>query len=415
MNKIKSGDTIIDNRSYEYFVMSNISVRTVVDLTGLEALSGAWNKLLQKSGDTNSLFLTYEWVSAVCRHFGNNILLNIVVIEKDHQPIGIFPLKKVIYRLGFLKFHVLETIGTQNDNLVGFFPEENQEEVINALMTYLSGELKNSNHIVKLELVPDDCSFVRLLREKMPQFSADLVHMENTVTLAPYIDINTRWEQYFKSLSKNRRKRLRRVLKHAESNHDIEYGQFRSDMINAGLDRLFELHTRRWKLLNIRSPFMETEMRQFYHEVAAGFDESGWLHFTYLKIDGNISSLIFAVNYNCKLYSFTIARDLDFSGLNLGHLHHYYLIKEAFDKRLTEFDFLRGDELHKFHWTHQWRKYQRLIIAGAAHSSGSNIRFKNILLRLSEIIRNRHSPGEILGLLYYQGKNKKLVKKVVLR
>jgi CelD/BcsL family acetyltransferase involved in cellulose biosynthesis len=393
--------------------MSNITIRVISALDELEAMADIWDKLLQQSEGCNSLFLTYEWLSTVYHHYGNGTKLNIIVIEKDRQPIGIFPFNKAIYRLGFIKFHVLETIGTQNDNPAGFFLDEHRNEVFDAFMGYLRNELKSSNAVVKLELVPEDCAFSRQLRTRMQETSTGLKYMEKTVTLAPYIKISGTFDQYIKSLSKNRRKRLRRVLKNADLNHNVEYGQVDSGNLKEELKTLFELHSKRWKLLNINSPFNDIKMQRFYNEIAECFQKTGWLHFTFLRVDGAINSLIFAFIYNRKLYSATIARNTEYPELNLGHLHHYYLIKEAFDLGLTEFDFLRGDELHKFHWAHQWRNYQRIIITGDCKFPKYTLKYKNAVLRLIEIINHRHSPAEILGLISYQIKNRKTVKRIV--
>ena len=251
-----------------------------------------------------------------------------------------------------------------------------------------------------------------LVPPEISHLSGKMVYGENTMTLAPYIKIKINWEQYFNSLNKNRRRRLRRVLKNADSNHNIEYRYFHFDTIGNGLNKLFELHIKRWKLLNIRSPFTDPKMREFYRDIATCFNNKGWLNFTYLLVDGEMSSLIFAVVYNRRFYGAISARDPDYSELNLGHLHHLYVIKEAFNKGLTEFDFLRGDEPYKFHWTRHCRRYQRILIVRTCLFSKLSLLYKNALLRVIEIINNKHSPKELLGLISYHIKNRKLGKKI---
>jgi CelD/BcsL family acetyltransferase involved in cellulose biosynthesis len=404
-------DTITGIASYKRKAMSNIKSRIIVELAEFKTLSDVWDNLLQESGENNSLFLTYEWISTVWRHFGNKGTLNIVVIEKDGLAIGIFPLMKAEYRLGILKFNVLETIGAYNYNLVGFFSNKYQDEVIDAFCTYLTFETEHNDSNVKLEFVPGDCLFLKLMRERLPNVTGKMVYSENTTTLAPYIEIKTTWDSYFQSLSKNRRKRLRKALKNSFFSN-IEYKYFLPENMKDGLNKLFELHIKRWKSINIRSPFTDPQMKEFYRDIAECFSQKGWLHFTSLLADGQMVSMIFAYVYGQKFYSVTLARDPEYSELNLGHLHHRHVIKEAFEKGLVEYDFLRGDEPHKFHWTNNWRRYQRVIIVKARMFPKLNLLYKNALLRILEIIRNRHSLIELVGLITFHIKNRKLVQRM---
>ena len=96
--------------------MHDPAIRVVTDLEQFKALSATWDSLLLESQDDNSIFLTHEWLWTWWRYFGDVKKLNILLIEKEGQAIGIVPLMKIEYRVGLIKFHFLETIGSTNCN-----------------------------------------------------------------------------------------------------------------------------------------------------------------------------------------------------------------------------------------------------------------------------------------------------------
>jgi len=158
-------------------------VRVVAEQEGLESLSGIWDSLLQRSSGDSAIYLTYDWVTIWWKHFGDGNRLNILLIEKEQEVIGIFPLMITEYRVGFLKFRALETIGSVNCNYIGLVPYENREETVTALLTYLGKELRRDKLVLRLTLVPEYSELLRKLRVHASLFSKNLVVQENVKTL----------------------------------------------------------------------------------------------------------------------------------------------------------------------------------------------------------------------------------------
>ncbi len=142
--------------------MTDTKIRIISESNEFESLSEVWDSLLRKSGDNNPIYLTHEWLLTWWKHFGEGKKLNVLLIEKEGQPIGIVPLMRTEYRIGLFKIHALETIGSLNCNHIGLISSGNGEEAISAFLAYLEEELAKGESVLRLTWVPDDCEFLDL-------------------------------------------------------------------------------------------------------------------------------------------------------------------------------------------------------------------------------------------------------------
>lgn len=388
--------------------MSNTKVRVVRNPEEFESLREIWNGSLQQCREHSSIYLTHDWLWIWWKHFGERHNLNILVIEKeDATVIGILPLMKVEYRLAFASLQVLETIGATNDNYVGLISPGSEEEVLSTLITYLGQDLTKNKLVLRLKLVPKDCYFLNLLEKhsrKVRNISG--IH-KRIITFAPYLLLPSTWDEYFSSLSRNRRRELRRFLRLLEKQHTVEFKHVVTDILEEQLEAFFKLHQTQWQSVNVRSEFSNPKMRDFYKEITCQFAKRGWLRLSCLSVDGNIVFSTYNFAYNRKLSFAKSARDVRYSKYGVGHIHHMYAIRDAIKRRLSEVDFLKGDEPYKFHWTKSAREYQQIIIFNKGSFSGLRIHFIHAFIRVCEFIQHRHSLRELYSLLKINRRDKK--------
>jgi len=365
--------------------MSSTRIRVVAESKEFESLAGVWDSLLQKNVDENSIYLTHEWLSTWWKYFGGENKLNILLIEKDHQLIGIVPLMKSEYRIGLVKCRLLETIGSVNCNYVGLIPPENREEAVTALLAYLEAELGNNGLVLRLSLVPEDSKFLHIVRSHRAQFSKNLVIQERVMTLAPYISLPATWDEYFRSLGRRRRKALREAMQSLERAHSVDFQVCTAETLEDRLSKFFDLHQRRWQSVNVSGIFSDPKMMGFYRDTATQFVKKKWLHFSCLTVDDEMVAAEYGFVYNGKFYSATAARDIRYSEYSIGHLHHMFMIKAAIENGLQEFDFLKGDEPYKFYWTKSARKYMQLVMIKKGLCPGIRLKSIRAFLRLYEL------------------------------
>jgi len=376
--------------------MHSAVVKVISDLKGFESLLEIWNSLLPKCQDDSSIFLTYEWLRTWWRHFGEGKKLNILLIEKECQVIGIVPLMKAEYRMGLARVHLLETIGSTNANYVWLTKPENRQEAITAVLAYLKEELAKNKLALRLTLVPEDSKFRDLLHVSTSTRCQELMIQERITTSAPYISLPATWDEYLRSLSPKRRKMLRRASRSLEKSHDVVLKQFDTESIEEGLNSFFNLHQRRWQSVNIRGMFTTSRMQEFYRDIASQFLGKNWLHFSCLTVDNKMAYGEYGFIYNGRVYGLTAARDTRYSKYSVGHLHEMYLIKYAIDNHLKEVDLLKGEEPYKFHWTKSTRKYVEVIVIKGGHWPGLRIKVLRAFLRLYQI--RQYSLKEIYSL-----------------
>lgn len=390
--------------------MIKTMLRVIAEPEGFESLAGIWDSLLQRNGEDNSIYLTHEWLSTWWRHFGEGKKLNILLMEKDEQVIGIVPLMRTEYTMGPVKLPLLETIGAVNCNYIGLIPSENRQEAASAFLSYLEEELVKSRLALRFSLVPEDSQFLQLLRRHAPLFSQSLIIQERLMTLAPYISLPTTWEEYSHSLGRRRRKILRRSLQELEEAHSVRFQECDADSLEDWLSRLFDLHQRRWQSVGVRSGFSDPQKREFYRDLSTQFLQKKWLHFSCLKVDEEMVSTEFGYIYNGKLYAATSARDPRYSKYSIGHLHHMYLTRDAIARNLREVDLLRGDEPYKFYWTKSARKYMQVVIIKRGLWTALHLKLLRAFLRFHEI--RQYSLGEIYHLYLRRRREEKEKKRM---
>jgi CelD/BcsL family acetyltransferase involved in cellulose biosynthesis len=300
--------------------------------------------------------------------------------------VGAVPLMRTEYRAGMLRTGCLETVGALNCNYVWVVPPENRDEVMDALVAYMSEALEHGVGAVRLSLVPDDSTFLAMLRARVSRM-AKLAVDERTRTVAPYVALPDTWDEFHRSLSSNRRKLLQRYQRSMQRNHTAEYRLCTGHSLESRLSEFFETHEARWRSEKVKGCFSDPRMRHFYRDLAGRFLDKGWLHFSWLSLDGEMAAAAYSFVYNRKFYAATSARGLRYSRYRVGHMLHMFLLKDAIERGLEEFDFLKGAEPHKFHWTNCARRYQDVVVVRGGARAGLRLKYTRALLRTCELRR----------------------------
>ncbi len=364
-------------------------IRVITEAGEFESLSGIWDSLLQRNDHASSIHLTYEWVSTWWRHFGEGKKLNILVVQKGQQIIGVIPLMKVEYRIGPFRLHTLEGIGAIVNNYIGLASPENEEEVVTAFLSYLKDELGKSKLVVKLDYVPGDSSLLAIIRKQASLFSKRLVFQERVAALAPYLSLPATWDEQLRLLSRNRRTAIKRALRSLEKDSRVvEFHECTAHNLEDMLTKLFDLHQRRWQSTGYNALLSDLRVKEFYRDISACFVHKGWLRLSYLTVDGEWVSAVYGYTYNRRFYGVTIARDLRYSKYSIGHIHIMHLVKGAIAENMKEFDFLRGVEPYKFYWTRIARRHMEVMIVNKSICSGLRLKYAHIFLRLYWIRQN---------------------------
>lgn len=368
-------------------MMSDIATTVIADAQGLEALEETWNHLLGESPDGDSIYLTYEWVATWWAHFGQGKQLHVLVFHKHNRVVGIVPLVKVEYRLGLFRWWTLETIGALFCNQVGLALRGSSEDVAAATLSHINGELGKNVSALRLPLVPEDCTFLGVMRKQVA-LSRILAIRETVMAIAPYIQLPSTRDDYLSSLSRNTRRNLRRSQTALRSADSVEIGRCTEEDLESYLVKFFDLHQRQWQSIGGRRWFNDARTRTFYRDVAMRFAGKGWLYFSYMLINKDFAHAKLGFIYGGKFSAVAIARDHRYSYYRLGHVHTMHSIGYAIDSSLQEFDLSRYGAVHKFHWTKSARQCLEILVVRRSILCGFHLKLIRLLVRLHEVKEN---------------------------
>jgi CelD/BcsL family acetyltransferase involved in cellulose biosynthesis len=359
-----------------------LSIEEVSDIEKFRALRVQWNELLQKSSD-NNIFLTWEWLFNWWKHYGRDMKLRIITIREADKIVGIVPLMQVEYSQGFISVNVLENLCSEECDYSGIILAEKNRGILAFFMDYLAKIMRDENLIARIYHIPENSAFLTLLREKYPSFSKSLYFDEKPSSYCSHILLPSTWEEYFSTLGAKMRKNLRRETKLLERDHAVEFRKYAgAEDLRDQLQVLFELHQKRWGIEHINSKFIEPKAREFYVDVSKAFYQNNWLDFSFLHVDGKPLSTSWGFIYNNTYYDNTGAFDVDYLDLSLGTLHEMKLIERAIQYGLGKFDFLKGIEPYKSHWSNGKTDNFRITIAQNSFRGRYRAKLFQILIKI---------------------------------
>ena len=155
------------------------------------------------------------------------------------------------------------------------------------------------------------------------------------------------WDAYLERLDGKDRHELRRKMRRLERERPgtrvwSEQGVAGWD---AALSRFLALH-RQSKAGKAR--FMDKPMEHFFREATAALAEAGWARLWFLEApDGPLASFL-CVEYAGAVCLYNSGFDPAHARLAPGIVLLAHVIRDAIERRVPVFDFLRGEEFYKY-------------------------------------------------------------------
>ena len=310
--------------------------------TVFDDLQAEWNDLVGRS-TTNTIFCTWEWQSTWWRTYQPGKLWIVTCRDQSDKLVGI----------GSWFIHnvegerVLRTIGCVDvtDYVDLIIDATYAEQVQNCLATFL---LEHADQFDRINLcnIPEaspTCSgFIAMLQSK--GFEAEMVLQE----VCPIIPLPDEWEQYLEKLDKKERHEIRRKIRRAEGEADLQWVVVNDThnqpaMYQQFIDLMRASHPQKAKFLE------ESQNLAFFQEILPTLYEKGWLKLSFLMIDGVPSATYCDFDYNNQIlvYNSGLQPDKN-SHLSPGIVLLSYNIKDAIKAHRSVFDFLRGNENYKY-------------------------------------------------------------------
>ena len=343
-----------------YVIHGGYGLSSIYEINGFSQfyeLKHEWDQVLQRSKDKN-IFLTWEYLSTYWKHFGKGKTLTILCIEDKGKIIAIAPLRQSRYNFaGKLGYNVIEPLGyrglvPEGADYTGLLLGEREEDCFKLILNYLVEH--NGWDFIYLMDVPQTSVIPGLIAKVSKTVPFEI----EEGSVCPYISLPDSMDIFLKELSRKFRKELGRCMRNLEKDyHKVKLKRYNEiGPVEEAMKIHFELNQKRWKSKNMLGTFNTQEVRNFYIDVAKLFADNGWLALYFLTVNDEPIAGLYSFEYDQKMLAAVSGFDPDYSRYSVGNLLFAKVIEKCIERKMKEFDFMKGDEPYKFGWTKTYRR-----------------------------------------------------------
>jgi CelD/BcsL family acetyltransferase involved in cellulose biosynthesis len=343
----------------------------------VDALQAEWSALLPRCA-TNTLFVTWEWQRAWWATFGAGRHLRVLAMRDDDGTLqAIAPLfaqqslldpHASLPRINIENplpldqgepYQTLHFVGGSevSDYLDIVAPADVHATACAALLDALSE--RPDWQITDLRSLPAASPTIRNLPEQARARGWEVQLARDDV--CPVLDLPETWDEYLaERLDKKERHELRRKMRKAEREVDVNWHWVGADQLEHGLEVFFELHRASHPE---KDAFMTPRMEGFFRDVAQVAQESGWLRLAVLRYDGQAVASYLCFDYGGDRLVYNSGFDTStYGSLSPGVVLLGFMIDDAIQNGCRRFDFLQGDERYKYDLGARDTEVMRLFI-----------------------------------------------------
>ena len=335
-----------------------VSTRVLREWTEVAALAEQWNKLATQS-DTFSVFQSYEWHEAWWRNFGGDYDLRVVVAMRGDSLVGVAPMMVSSGRMHRRRRRILRFLGTINyasDYCDFLLPDDGSgEDVLSRLLDEISRD--PTWDIMELARFPTHSAWRAAteakLRAIVPMLSTSVeTEAPCRILRDPEQDRAIVNSKSFKRDTNWLQKRGTLQLEQAFRPEDEQ------DVL-ARLDDFFKQHIERRSLAGDVSQFLDPRQKQFYRDLVPALLARAWLRFATLKWNDISLGYHYGFEFNNKFCLYKPTFNVEYAKQAPGKVMLKFLIEDAVDRGLTEFDFTVGEEPYKYRFSNLVRTNTR--------------------------------------------------------
>ncbi|HKW77562.1 MAG TPA: GNAT family N-acetyltransferase [Candidatus Limnocylindria bacterium] len=165
------------------------------------------------------------------------------------------------------------------------------------------------------------------------------------IIVSPRLALPTSFDAYLAGLPGKERHELRRKMRRLESVGAVSFAYLVEPARAAGLERFVAWHR---ATPGEKGTFLTPEREAFFRELARSGGEAGWWRLGELRLEDRPIASVFAFELDGVVYAYNSAVAPDSASLSPGVLLHAHAIRDAIERGLSAYDFLRGDERYKY-------------------------------------------------------------------
>jgi CelD/BcsL family acetyltransferase involved in cellulose biosynthesis len=336
-------------------------VEIVTDYTEFLALERVWNDTVSRA-DVMHPFLRHEWVRTWWDAFGAGRQLQVLIVRVDDEIAAIAPLMResvVMYGVPVRCIRLIQNDHTpRTDFIVASHPEESYRAVWNSLR-----DSRNAWDVVQLNQLENGSAISAAFVQHAAADGCSTGVWKSSDS--PYLTLTGTWDDYLNGLSakfrSNLRNRLSRATKAGEVTLEVLVER---DVIRAASSDAWRLEASGWKQTAGTAITCEPAVHDFYSNLIDRGTEAGWLQLLFLRVGGQRVAVSYGACFQRRLFLFKTGYDPEYATCAPFKLLTYFAIRDAYERGLTEVDFLGDAEPWKLEWTSTVRGHEWLFVFG---------------------------------------------------
>ncbi len=322
----------------------------------LAALAPEWDALLARSA-ADTVFLTSDWLETWWEVYGAGAALAVAIVREDGRLVAAAPCKVEERRRYALGFRQLEFVGTGRAVCPDFLDVIVEPGRETELVPPLVQALVDAGGWDKLALTdvpaasPTRAALVAALGAAglRPRTEGDRV--------CPYLPLPLTWPELEARLTHNFRRNHRKKRRRLGASLVL---WLPGDDVGAALASLAALHQDRMETSGRGGNFRRPDYRAFHERFAERAARRGWLYLAFLERDGRRIAGRYGFVYRGTYYAYQSGFDPAAADDSPGEVLLGMVIEDLIGRGVREFNFLRGAQPHKFHWTDRRRETLRV-------------------------------------------------------
>jgi len=329
-----------------------MTIQVLRRIEEFSALRTEWNDLLSRSS-ADTIFLTWEWLFSWWQSYASprDLLYIIVIREGTGELVGIVP-TYVHFKpwLPLKTVKILRFIGDgsgDSDYLDAILLQGREDQVLNSVWEWLR-EQRGSWDLLQLSGIPENsrtCSWF--------QRTVDAGGVVSRTEKVPCLvtDLPDSWDSYVASLKPRFRTRIRSTLREVTGTPGFCFRTVQTEKdLASGLEKLYDLHGKRWETKGTEGVFRSSAKRGFYEHFTRLFLSQGWLSFEFLELAGNPVACQMCFRYGGTQFLLQEGFDPQFAPESVGIALRALVFKKAIADGIRHYDFLAGLGRHKTQW-----------------------------------------------------------------
>lgn len=323
-------------------------------------IKDAW-LTFESEGHIPTVFQTYDWINTWWKHLGFRGKKLILAAYEEGELIGIAPLYTSRMSIKGIPFmNVMRLIGAGESDYQAFILKKNkEEEALLAILEHLKGEKWD---IFWLSDVHSESTTNLFITEALRKTAYYFNVMQHTP--CPYIELPKSFEDYQKMISGGTRRNINYYFTKLRKIGNVVFVKIKeTSVIDKGMMDFFRLHESRWQSVGKPGALNSQELKQFHKEVSLKL--SRYLNLSFIELDGKRIACEYSYDFNDIRFNYLRGMDMEYRQYRLGNILVIKLIEDAINEGVREYDFMRGDEEYKYHFTKTQRHNMKYFFSKA--------------------------------------------------